>query len=110
MASRVSKALSLYKSILRTGRKWPEPEERDYIKTEAKTLFRANRGLKSQEAIDRKLFEAEARLELAIHYKNPHPKLYNLSKMATPEDIIASPGKYIKSGYMDSYFDDSKEI
>jgi hypothetical protein len=50
--------------------------------------------------IAKKLFEAEARMELALHYKNPYPKHYNLTKMATPETIASAPGVYMKSAYM----------
>lgn len=49
MAARVSKALSMYKTILRRGRSWPEVEEREYIDKEAKRLFRQNRDLTSTE-------------------------------------------------------------
>lgn len=45
MATAAQKALSLYKTILRTGRRWPEVEHRDYIKEEAQRLFRANKSI-----------------------------------------------------------------
>lgn len=51
MATRASKALSLYKTILRTGRKWPVVEDREYIETEAKRLYRHNRDIKSTEYV-----------------------------------------------------------
>lgn len=53
-----------------------------------------------QRKIDAKLFEAEARLELAIHYKTPHPKPYNLTKQATPERIAEEPGRYLHSSHL----------
>lgn len=51
MSSQASRALSLYKTILRAGRKWPEPTEREYIHEEAERLFRANRGITNPEYV-----------------------------------------------------------
>ena len=67
-------------------------------------LFSVRDAMMSDESMSRKigkkLFEAESRLELALHYRNPYPKLYNMSKMATPETIVASPGTYMSSPYL----------
>lgn len=44
-------------------------EEADYIKDEARTLFHKNMNITDQEQIEAKMFEAEARVELGLHYR-----------------------------------------
>lgn len=64
--------LRLYRQILRLGRKWEAASgktqdtkmERNYIKTEATTLFRQNSGLGDPKVIQDCIHEAQARLEL----------------------------------------------
>lgn len=54
--------LALYKRILRTGMTWPGPEEeREYIRDEARNLFRKNMNLTDPERIEEKIFEGQSR-------------------------------------------------
>ena len=122
------KVLGLYRTILRGGKKWDNPnakskkqvkEESDYIIAEAKELFRKNKQLSDetiiQEKVTRintfknfshfsfqKIFEAESRIGLASHYKIPYPRLFN-APPKTYEDDLKS--KRIKPAYMHSYDD-----
>jgi hypothetical protein len=76
-----SHVLSLYRQILRISKTWEGPEsERKYIREEAQRLFRRNMRIKNPEIIDKKIQEAEARIALALHYKNPYPRPYNIIK------------------------------
>ena len=50
--------------------------EKEYIKEEARRLFHENKNI-PQSLIGDKLMEAQARLELALHYKNPYPRTFN---------------------------------
>ena len=100
-AQQRAKALSLYRAILRAARTrfGAQPEEREAIYDEASTLFRRNAHLTDRDAIDAKLFEAESRLELALHYGIPHARLYYLNPGATPH----SPRRVAHAKYMDTY-------
>ena len=72
-----SQAISLYRRILRAGTTWEGPlQEREYIREEARSLFRRNMALQDPRQIQEKVFEAESRLELALHYHNPYPRMY----------------------------------
>lgn len=73
-------------------------EERSYIFQEAKTLFRKNRSLQDVKKIEEKIFEAESRLELGIHYGIPYPRPSNVSPLATGK-TRETP----KPAYMNSY-------
>ena len=53
-------------------------EEREYIVKETQSLFHKNKDLTDPEKIDAKLFEAESRLELGLHYKIPFPRLFHV--------------------------------
>ncbi|XP_045134098.1 LYR motif-containing protein 1-like isoform X2 [Portunus trituberculatus] len=87
--------VSVYRHILRAGRRWEalEPahtqEERQYILTEAQALFRANQHLTDPAAIRERLVEAESRLEIALHYRTPYPRPVNMP----PLTITKSWGK-----------------
>ena len=37
---------------------------------------------------------------MALHYKTPYPKPYNMSKLATPERIAENPEHYLRSSHM----------
>ncbi|GMH33316.1 hypothetical protein BSKO_01150 [Bryopsis sp. KO-2023] len=85
-----ARVLSLYRTILRTGRTWSGPQsEKDYIREEAQRLFRSNKHLVSVEEIEKKIFEASSRLELGVHYKIPYPRLHhkspNFAYLGTPD-------------------------
>ncbi|KAB7495006.1 LYR motif-containing protein 1 [Armadillidium nasatum] len=76
--------LSLYKRILRLSLTWEakEPsktkEERIYIRTEARTLFRKNKDVSDEREIREMLTGTEARVEMGIHYRLPYPRPVNL--------------------------------
>eukprot|EP00794_Sanderia_malayensis_P008854 gene8854-9802_t len=82
--------LTLYRQILRTAKAWvaasgnedDSNEERSYIVSEARLLFHKNKELQDPSEIQLALKEAEARLELALHYKNPYPRPVNVPPLA----------------------------
>lgn len=82
--------LNLYKRILRLSLTWEakEPsktkEERIYILTEARSLFRKNKDVSDERKIRELLAGAEARVEMGIHYKLPYPRPVNL-----PPNVLA---------------------
>lgn len=84
--------LRLYKQILRTGKTWKSTsnpteteKQRNYIISETKELFRRNKHITQEADIKQHLMEAQARLEMALHYKNPYPRPVNL-----PPSAVAS--------------------
>merc|ERR1719430_794379 len=85
-ASLRREVLRLYKDILKVGRSWEAAErietrvERDYIKEEARLLFRHNAGLTDEAAIRERLAEGETRVTMALHYGNPYPRPVNIPK------------------------------
>ena len=93
--------LSLYRRIFRTARQWKAISandqdsslEQSYIKKEARYLFHKNKNVESEEEIRMHLKEAEARLELAIHYRIPYPRPMNL-----PQTLLPTTGKKLKKG------------
>lgn len=107
-----SRALRLYRSILRAGSKWSNPAEAREVVSEARTLFRQNRSLTDPKEVAAKVFEAESRLELALHYGIAYPRHYNLPPGTTVNAMKAAArrGKRsrvadAKPAYMDSYYD-----
>ncbi|KAK9814341.1 hypothetical protein WJX72_004145 [[Myrmecia] bisecta] len=86
-----ARALSLYRQILRVGRTWSGPSsERAYIWDEAQRLFRQNQHLTDAEAIEHKLDEAESRLEYAVHYHIPYPRLEHMHQFK-PRQYMEPP-------------------
>lgn len=85
--------LKLYRQILRLSRKWESAlgnpgateAERQYIADEARKLFRKNKHKKDEEEIREHITEAEARIEIALHYKNPYPRPVHL-----PQHVLHS--------------------
>ncbi|TGZ61869.1 hypothetical protein CRM22_007749 [Opisthorchis felineus] len=53
-------------------------KEAEYIREEARTLFRQNAHLTDEQAILEHIREAESRMELAKHYGIPYPRLSNV--------------------------------
>lgn len=76
--------LSIYRKILQTSKTWKAVSEKDtqeeqkYILNEARKLFRKNMHLTDPKQIQTCMQEAEARLEIAIHYKTPYPRPVNI--------------------------------
>ena len=74
--------LQLYRTILKTGLDWKQVEldrsgsdpevrkkvlqERQYIKWEAKRLFKRNKNITDLERVEKKIFEATTRLDMAV--------------------------------------------
>jgi len=94
--------LGMYARILRVARNWKATNptetmvERDYILTETKDLFRRNVGLTNKVEISERLREAEARLTMAEHYRNPYPRPVNLPKRSYSKQEGKRVGKAIK--------------
>jgi len=72
--------LRLYRTLLKTARGWQakDPlntaEEAAYIRAETRRVFRSNSHLTRRDEVLRCIGEAEARLEIALHYGNPYPR------------------------------------
>nr|CAH0105284.1 unnamed protein product [Daphnia galeata] len=87
--------LNLYKKILRIGRSWNATnsnntqDERNYILKETRHWFLVNKNVTNTQAIKDHLQEGEARLEMALHYKNPYPRPVNLP----PKTFTVRQGK-----------------
>ncbi len=79
-----SSVLSLYKKCLRLSQTWQATNpsqtivERNYIKEETVRLFRGNKSISDPAEIAERVREAEARLTMAEHYRNPYPRPVNL--------------------------------
>uniref|UniRef100_A0A1I8F336 Complex1_LYR_dom domain-containing protein n=1 Tax=Macrostomum lignano TaxID=282301 RepID=A0A1I8F336_9PLAT len=90
LSSQRQRVLSLYRQILRLARQWPgrpgvaDPAtEAAYIRTEAGTLPCQTRAV-----IESHIAEAESRINLALHYNIPYPRMPNL-----PPGCLATPGQ-----------------
>lgn len=60
---------------MRTSRTWSgKASEKEYIRSESRKQFKAHKTLHDAAEIERHLFDAQTRLELALHYKNPYPR------------------------------------
>src|SRR5690348_9394650 len=79
--------LALYRTILKHGRSWHNRDDGVFIKREAQLLFRKNKALTEPAEIEKKLLEADTRLQLALHYRNPHPRIFYGPPGHTPERI-----------------------
>ncbi|GAU91231.1 hypothetical protein RvY_03531-1 [Ramazzottius varieornatus] len=81
-----SRVLNLYRRILRVAKSWEAAshqvkdtgEERQYIKTEARHLFRKNSQITSPTEVEASILEGEARMEMGLHYRNPYPRISNM--------------------------------
>ncbi|UYV66416.1 LYRM1 [Cordylochernes scorpioides] len=98
VSSMRTKVLGLYKHLMRVGQTWESKsgkpkdtrDERMYILNETQRLFRQNMNIKDPEVIKSCILEAESRLVIAEHYKNPYPRPVHL-----PHHSLADP-KYKK--------------
>lgn len=72
-----NKVLSLYRRIQKLSKSWSGPdEEKKYILKEARTLFHRNKHITDKTKIQAKILEAETRIDLGLHYRNPYPRVY----------------------------------
>lgn len=109
VASR-SRALALYRKLLRSSRIWPGPaSEKKYILEETRTLFRLNQHLTDSTQINGKIFEGESRYDIAWHYKIPYPRLHNFPTGTVTEkpSRVTGPSYKVPSDEMGS-LDDTK--
>ena len=107
MASSVGRlkkdVLRAYRQIFAVARSWEasEPDqtrdERKYIREEARRLFRMNKDLMDEDVIRVCLNEAQSRIELAIHYRNPYPRAINFP----PNYVFQSKGRKIQAQRME---------
>jgi len=92
----------MYRRLMRLSRTWTSKfedqtvVERDYIKEESRRLFKANQNLKNSKDISDRLREAEARLTMAEHYRNPYPRPVNLPPRSYTKREGKTTGKAIK--------------
>ena len=97
-----SQVLRLYSRIFRVARHWEAQDlnetkvEKNYILEEARALFRENKDLSDAEEIRLRLLEAEARLAMAEHYRNPYPRPVNLPKTSYSKPEGKKIGKAIQ--------------
>lgn len=97
-----SQVLRLYSRIFRVARQWEAQDpnetkvERNYIVDEARALFRENKGLVQDDEIRMRMMEAEARLAMAEHYRNPYPRPVNLPKTSYAKQEGKKIGKAIQ--------------
>ncbi|XP_032836402.1 LYR motif-containing protein 1 [Petromyzon marinus] len=93
--------LGLYRRVFRLARGWrlqgAEPSESlaeaEYIRAEARALFRKNKDLVEPEKIKFCIEECETRIELALHYKIPYPRPMNLPPMG----LAGKQGRHLKT-------------
>jgi hypothetical protein len=80
MSGKRRQVLQLYRDILSLAKTWEAKvpsetkQEQDFIRTEARTTFRANKNITETEELDKKLEEGKTRLEIARHYRIPYPR------------------------------------
>jgi len=97
-----SEVLRMYTKLLRVSRNWSAVNpvetgvEQEYIRSETRDLFRKNANLKNEQEIRERLREAEARLTMAEHYRNPYPRPVNLPKRSFSKQEGKKIGKAIK--------------
>ena len=114
--------IHMYKTFLRLSKNWVATDpnqtgvERNYIKEETRKLFRQNSHLIDSNEITECIREAEARLAMAQHYRNPYPRPVNLPPRSfakregrTVGRAIAKKNEYSKPIYVRSIDDDSKK-
>ncbi|VDD83785.1 unnamed protein product [Mesocestoides corti] len=113
-----ARVLDLYRRLMRLSKSWTSAtndirqtvEEQEYIKQEARTLFRRNANLTDPQAIEAHILEGESRLELALHYKNPYPRLSNLPQSSMADRSMKRNQRVINSSipaYLKSYKPDA---
>jgi len=95
------RVLKMYRRIFRIAREWNgnTGEEPAYIRTEARDLFHKNMLITDPEQIEAKLYEAEVRVELGLHYRIPYPKPFYAPRGPVKTILDRMP----HNPYMDSY-------
>ena len=91
----------MYRRLMRLSRTWQAIDpvntktERNYIADETQRLFRLNRDAGETAAAEH-VREAEARLAMALHYRNPYPRPVNLPKSSYSTREGKKAGKAIE--------------
>ena len=76
--------LNMYRTLIKLSQTWTSAVpsqngiEKNYILEETRRLFKLNKNLTKPDEIGEALREAEARLYMAQHYRNPYPRPVNL--------------------------------
>ncbi|KAK2721788.1 LYR motif-containing protein 1-like [Artemia franciscana] len=76
--------LGLYRRVIGLSKSWTAKDpadtaqEQNYIRDEARKLFRKNKNEEREKEILDLIHEGEARIEMALHYRNPYPRPVNL--------------------------------
>ncbi|XP_006892708.1 PREDICTED: LYR motif-containing protein 1 [Elephantulus edwardii] len=81
--------LGLYRKIFRLVKKWQAAsgrledtmKEKQYIVSEARTLFQKNKNLTDPDLIKQCIDECTARIEIGLHYQIPYPRPIHLPPM-----------------------------
>ena len=100
-ASLRNEVLVMYRTLIRLSRQWTAKDtnqtgvEKGYILDETRRLFKANKNLKTNQEISERIREAEARLYMAEHYRNPYPRPVNLP----PRSFTKREGKKIRKSH-----------
>ena len=90
---------NMYRTFIKLSQTWtatvPSQNgiERNYILEETRRLFKLNKNLTEPDQIGEALREAEARLYMAQHYRNPYPRPVNLP----PRSYARREGKKLGS-------------
>ena len=113
MSSRKSQVIQLYREILRLAKTWEAKvpsetaQEKDFIRSEARLMFRANKNISSDQEIDKKLEEGRNRLEIARHYRIPYPRpVYYATGSVTrmEKKRLAAKSKWCKPSWISLCF------
>ncbi len=97
-----SQVLGLYRRLMRLGRTWQAVEEhntqteRQYIIEESRRLFKENKNVKKEEEVAEHVREAEARMTMAEHYRNPYPRPVNLPQRSYAKKEGKKAGKAVE--------------
>ncbi|NWW67985.1 LYRM1 protein, partial [Ifrita kowaldi] len=81
--------LGLYRKVLQIAKNWQSASgqieetmrEKEYIRNEARTLFRKNKNVTDPKLIKQCMEECEARIEIGLHYNIPYPRPIHLPPM-----------------------------
>jgi len=102
MSATKKEVMGLYRRIFRVAREWKGKEgESQYIREEARTLFHKNKDITDHEIVLNKIKEAEMRVELALHYRIPYPRLFYVPR--GPGGASSVLKRLPHNPYMDSY-------
>lgn len=83
------------------------PADAQYIRNEAFVLFRRNKNLTDPTEIEEKIFEAESRITLGLHYKIPYPRYANYSPgFMKQSKKKREQERKSRPVYMKSYYED----